>query len=171
MFSPVSQTSNPSSPFFSLSPPFISSFTPFHHFGVLIPTVLFQLNLGLSMDSATFVISFISLSSSIISSSIYSFISLSFINLAYNSLTSLPSDVFNGLSSLFQFSSFPLISSFPFHSLSSLSSSISLFQQSFLSSLFHLHWSLFPHLASFPFHSIVIPLSSSLSHSLFTTTV
>ena len=30
--------------------PFISFFTPFHHFGVLKTTVLFQLNLVLSMD-------------------------------------------------------------------------------------------------------------------------
>ena len=127
MFSPVSQISNASSPFFSLSPPFIYSFTPFHHFVVLIPTVLFQLNLGFSMDSTAFVLSLISLSSSITSSSISPFISLSSINLHFNSLTSLPSDVFDGLSSLSSlfisshFLSFPLISL----SLSSLSSFIS----------------------------------------------
>ena len=62
MFSPVSQISNPYSPFFSLSLPFISSLTPFHHFGVFNPIILFQLNLGLSMDSTTFVISLLFLS-------------------------------------------------------------------------------------------------------------
>ena len=108
MFSPVSQISIPSSPFFSLSPPFISSFTPFHHFGIFNTTVLFQLKLGLSMDSTTFVISLISLSSSITSSSISPFISPSSINLGYNSLTSLPSDVFHGLFSLNHLSSFLL---------------------------------------------------------------
>ena len=99
MFSPVSQISIPSFPFFSLSPPFISSFTPFHQFGVFNPTILFQLNLRLSMDSAAFIISLISLSSSITSSSI----SLHFFflhQLGGNALTSLPSDVFDGLSSL-----------------------------------------------------------------------
>ena len=99
---------------------------PFHSFRVFISTVLFQLNLGLSMDSTAFVFSLlISLSSSITSSSIFPFISSSSIDLGYNSLVFIPSDVFDGLSSLnsLHFFSFPLISSFPFHSLSSLSSS------------------------------------------------
>ena len=57
MFSLVSQISNPSSLFFSLSPSFISSFTPFHHFVVFKTTILFQLNLALSMDSTALLLS------------------------------------------------------------------------------------------------------------------
>ena len=57
MFSPVSQISNPSFPFFSLSPPFISSFTLFRLFVIFSAIVLVQLNLGLSMDSTAFVFS------------------------------------------------------------------------------------------------------------------
>ena len=99
MFSPVSQISIPSSPFFSLSPPFISSFTPFHRFGVFNTTTSLQLNLGLSMDSTNFVLSRFSLFLHHLILNFFIF-SLSFIYLARNSLTSLPSSVFIGLPSL-----------------------------------------------------------------------
>ena len=100
MFSPVSQISIPFSSFFSLPPPFISSFTPFHHFGGFLSNNLDSIESGVfnGLNQLQSLPSF--LSSSIISSSISPFISLSSINLGYNSLTSLPSDVFNGLSSL-----------------------------------------------------------------------
>ena len=100
MFSPVSQISNPSSPFFSLSPPFISSFIPFLNLRKYGKTILLQLNLGLSMDSISLLLSIISLLSPVATSIVYFSISFFSFSLNSNSLTSLPSDVFNGLSSL-----------------------------------------------------------------------
>ena len=93
---------------------FLHSFPSFLTF---TETTLFQLNLGLSMDSTAFVLSIISLSSSITSSSISPFISPSSIHLGFNSLTSLPSDVFHGLSYLksLHFLSFPLFHFTFFH--------------------------------------------------------
>ena len=138
MFSPVSQISNPSSPFFPPSP-FISSFTPSTILEFSISTVLFQLNLGLSMDSTTFVISLISsLPPSPHLQSLPSFL------LPPSTLVLSLSPPFHLMCfmvyPLSQFSSFPLISSFPFHSLSSLSSSISSIQQSSLPPIWCFQW-------------------------------
>ena len=110
MFSPISQISTPSSPFLSLSS-FISSFTCFHHFGVFNTTILFQLNLGLSMDSTAFIIS-------LISTFPLHFLCFRFIppNISYNSLSSLPSSIFTGLSSLTYLRSFSIPLSSPLSS-------------------------------------------------------
>ena len=127
MFSPVSQNSKPSSIFFSLSPPFISSFTPFHHFEVFNPTVLFQLNLGLSMDSTTFVLSHFP---HFLHHLILNFSSFLF---PQSTLLKTLSPPFHLMClmvyPLSHLSSFSLISLVPFPFLSTLSFSISLFQQ------------------------------------------
>ena len=143
MFSPVLKLSNTSSLFFSLSLPFISSFTPFHFYGIFNPTVLFQLNLGLSMDSTTFVISHFSL-----------FLHHLIFNLSLHFLFP-PSTLVTTLSLPFHLVClmvYPLSQLSSFHFPFSISFSfinlciyLPSFQLSFLPSIFRFHWSLFPH--------------------------
>ena len=124
MFSPVSQISNPSSLFFSLFPPFISSFHSFPSFWS------FYSNNLVSIESGTF--------NGLNNLHSLSYFPLFLHHLIFNLSSFLfpPSTLAGTLSPPFhlvcfmvyplsQLSSFPLISSFPFHSLSFLSSSTS----------------------------------------------
>ena len=120
-----------------------SFFTLFYCFGVFSTIILIQLNLGLSMDSTTFELSF---PSSPLPSCHFNL----FLFLNGNHLATLPSGVFSNLNGLSSLPLFPTSDSFRSHSLYLHYNSLSSISSDFFEGLENLLYLLF-HLSFVPF--------------------